>query len=38
MEELTLNVNWLAVTAGTILSYTLGMFWFSPKMFGNCLV
>jgi hypothetical protein len=29
------NVNWLAVIAGTIVAYGLGMLWFSPKMFGT---
>ena len=28
-------VNWLAVIAGTIAAYALGMVWFSPMMFGK---
>ena len=35
MQELTTNVNWLAVIVGAVLSFALGMFWFSPKMFGT---
>ncbi len=35
MTELTANVNWLAVIIGAVISYALGMLWFSPKMFGT---
>jgi len=28
-------VNWLAVAAGTIGAFVLGMLWFSPVMFGK---
>jgi hypothetical protein len=34
MAELTANVNWIAVIAGTILSFLLGWLWYSPKLFG----
>ncbi len=34
MNELTANVNWLAVAVGTVLSFIIGAFWFSPKVFG----
>ena len=34
MEELTLNVNWLAVVVGFVLSFLLGWLWYSPKLFG----
>ncbi|MBL4811613.1 MAG: DUF1761 family protein [Rhodobacteraceae bacterium] len=27
-------MNWPAVALGTIAAFVLGMFWFSPKMFG----
>ena len=29
------NLNWLAVAAGTIAAFGLGMIWFSPVMFGK---
>ncbi len=29
------NLNWLAVGAGTIGAFVLGMVWFSPVMFGK---
>ena len=35
MNELTDNVNWLAVMAGTIISFLLGWLWYSPKLFGS---
>lgn len=35
MGEITMGVNWLAVIAGAILSFVLGYFWYSPKMFGT---
>ncbi|MBL4646472.1 MAG: twitching motility protein PilT [Hyphomicrobiales bacterium] len=34
MEELTLNVNWIAVIAGTVAGFLLGWLWYSPKLFG----
>jgi hypothetical protein len=34
MAEITANVNWLAVIAGTVLSFLLGWLWYSPKLFG----
>lgn len=35
MQELTANVNWIAVAAGTILSFLLGWLWYSPIGFGK---
>lgn len=35
MNELTDNVNWLAVIAGTIISFLLGWLWYSPRLFGS---
>ena len=35
MQELTENVNWLAVVIGFGLSFGLGFLWYSPKMFGK---
>jgi hypothetical protein len=35
MDELTMNVNWLAVGIGTIASFMLGWLWYSPKLFGK---
>lgn len=29
------DLNWLAVGAGTIAAFGLGMLWFSPMMFGK---
>ena len=34
MNEILLNINWLAVAVGAILAYLLGWLWYSPKMFG----
>lgn len=35
MDELTANVNWIAVIAGAVLAYLLGWLWYSPKLFGK---
>ncbi len=35
MNELTDGVNWIAVIAGTLLSFLLGWLWFSSKLFGQ---
>lgn len=35
MEELTNNVDWLAVIVGFIAAFALGWLWYSPKMFGE---
>ncbi len=35
MNEILLNINWLAVAVGAILAYMLGWLWYSPKMFGT---
>lgn len=35
MQELLLNVNWLAVGVGTVVSFLLGWAWYSPRLFGN---
>jgi len=35
MEELTNNVNWLAVVVGFIVPFILGWLWYSPKLFGK---
>ena len=34
MDEIVLNVNWVAVIVGTVVSFLLGWLWFSPKLFG----
>ena len=34
MGEITSGVSWLAVLAGAVLSFLLGYFWYSPKLFG----
>ncbi len=35
MNEITANVSWLAVVAGAVVSFLLGYFWYSPKLFGT---
>lgn len=35
MEELFMNVNWVAVIVGAVLAYALGWLWYSPKLFGK---
>ncbi len=34
MSELTLNVNWIAVLIGAVVSFAIGGLWYSPKLFG----
>ncbi len=34
MDEIILNVNWVAVIVGAIVSFLLGWLWYSPKLFG----
>ena len=29
------NINWIAVIAGTIVSFLAGWLWYSPKLFGE---
>ncbi len=35
MNEITDNVNWLAVIVGAIVAFLLGWIWYSPKLFGT---
>ena len=35
MEEITSNINWLAVIVGAVVSFLVGWLWYSPKLFGN---
>ncbi len=35
MEELTANVNWIAVVVGAAVAFFLGGLWYSPKVFGK---
>ena len=35
MEELTMNVNWLAVCVGAVAAFLVGWLWYSPKLFGT---
>lgn len=35
MNELTSNVNWLAVIIGAIVSFIIGWLWYSPILFGK---
>lgn len=34
MEDFSI-VNWLAVIAGTLVSFLVGWLWYSPKLFGT---
>ncbi|RED53829.1 DUF1761 family protein [Aestuariispira insulae] len=33
MEEITANINWLAVGIGAAIAYLLGWLWYSPVLF-----
>lgn len=35
MSEITTNVDWIAVAAGTLVSFLLGCLWYSPMLFGK---
>ena len=35
MNTLLTNINWLAVGVSFVLSFVLGYFWYSPKLFGT---
>ncbi len=35
MEMIFINLNWVAVAVGFIVSFVLGALWYSPKMFGK---
>lgn len=35
MQEILTGVSWLAVIAGTIVSFLVGWLWYSPKLFGT---
>ena len=35
MDALIAGVNWVAVGLGTIISFLLGGFWYSPALFGK---
>ena len=35
MNEITDNVNWLAVIVGAIVAFLLSLIWYSPKLFGT---
>jgi hypothetical protein len=35
MNEITMNVNWLAVVVGFFLAFALGWLWYSPMLFGK---
>jgi Protein of unknown function (DUF1761) len=35
MQEITANVNWLAVGVGAVLSFLLGWLWYSQVLFGK---
>ncbi len=35
LEEITLNINWLAVIVGAIVAFILGAIWYNPKVFGT---
>lgn len=35
MEELLIDVNWLAVIVGAVAAFIAGWVWYSPKMFAT---
>ena len=35
MEELLVDVNWVAVLAGAVAAFIVGWLWYSPKLFGT---
>lgn len=35
MQELTTNVNWLAVIIGAVAAFVVGWLWYSPLLFGK---
>jgi len=35
VQEITADVNWLAVVVGAVLSFLLGWLWYSPALFGK---
>lgn len=35
MEELSTEMNWLGVIAGTIIGFLIGWLWYSPILFGR---
>lgn len=35
MDEVTANVDWIAVVAGTVASFLLGWIWYAPGVFGR---
>lgn len=35
MGEMTVGISWIAVIAGTVLSFLLGWLWYSPILFGT---
>ena len=35
MDEILMNVNWLAVVVGAVVSFVGGWLWYSPILFGN---
>ena len=35
MDEITANVDWIAVIVGAVLAFLLGWLWYSPMLFGK---
>lgn len=35
MNEITTNINWIAVIVGAVIAFVLGWIWYSPKVFGT---
>ena len=35
MEQLIIDVNWIAVVTGAIVAYALGALWYSEKLFAK---
>jgi len=35
MNEVTTNVNWIAMILGAVVAFASGWLWYSPKLFGS---
>jgi hypothetical protein len=35
MDEVTNNINWVAVLVGAVVAFLMGWLWYSPKLFGT---
>lgn len=35
MQEITMDISWVAVVVGAVVSFLVGWLWYSPKLFGT---